>query len=104
MNVTNEEIVALAGLQLKIDSLGADKNPSGLDAFKKQLDRLTGAGDCMMLMVAAKLLAGKPYCITSDNPETIRRCKSLAEHMGASVQELCVGCGMTRMILSPPSR
>jgi len=104
MNVTNEEIVSLAALQLKIDSPSSDKNPSDMDVFKMGLARFNDAGDCMMLMVAAKLLVGKPYCITSDNPETVSRCRSLAGHMGASVQELREGDGITRIILGPPSR
>ncbi|WP_334403299.1 hypothetical protein [Bradyrhizobium sp. AZCC 2289] len=98
-----EEIVSLAALQLRIDSPGSDRHPLDMEVFKNGLARFN-AGDCMMLMVAAKLLAGKPYCVTSDNPETISRCRSLAEHMGASVQEIRADGIITRIILGPPCR
>jgi hypothetical protein len=37
------------------------------------------------LTIAGKLLEGKRYRVTSDNPRTIDRCKSIAEYMGAVV-------------------
>jgi hypothetical protein len=102
-NIGMEEIVSLAALQLKIDSPDSDHGPSDIEVLKNGLARFN-AGDCMMLMVAAKLLAGKPYCITSDNPETINRCRSLAKHLGASIQEIRVDGVITRMIVGPPWR
>jgi hypothetical protein len=57
----------------------------------------------VMLMVASKLLEGKPYAVTSDNPETIRRCISLAKHMGASIDEIRKGEFLTQLILVPAS-
>ena len=106
MRISNEEIVSLAALYRKIDldSLGDQVSPSDMDDFKKGLDRLNSGGSIGMLMAARKLLEGKPYCITSDNPETIGRCRSLAGHMGASVDEFRAGGGLTKIILGPPSR
>ena len=91
-----EEILALAALQRKIDldSLDDHVSPSDIDGFKKGLDRLDANG-FVLLNVARKILEGKSYSITSDNPETISRCRSLAENMGASVNEIPEGNGLT---------
>jgi hypothetical protein len=107
MNISNEEIVSLAALQRKmidLESLGDHVSPSDMDVFKKSLDHLSSAVGFVLLMAARNLLEGKPYCITSDNPGTISRCRSLAEHMGASVDEFREVDGLTKIILGPPSR
>ena len=72
-----EEIVSLAALQRKIevDSFGDQVSPSDIDSLKNGLDRLDITG-FVLLMVAGKLLKGKSYSISSDNPETIIRCRS----------------------------
>jgi hypothetical protein len=87
--ISNEEIVSLAALQRKIqvDSFGDHVSPSDIDDFKDGLNRLDITG-FVLLGLAGKLLEGKSYSISSDNPETISRCKSLAEYMGASVNEI----------------
>jgi hypothetical protein len=84
-----EEIVSLAALRLKIDfdSLDDHVSPSDIVYFKRGLDRLDATG-FVLLSVAGKILEGKSYSITSENSETIRRCRSLAEYMGAFVQEV----------------
>jgi len=84
-----EEIVRLAALQQQIDLDSVDDHVSPLDVeqFKKGMDRLDVDG-FVLLNVARKILEGKPFSITSDNPETITRCRSLIDHMGASVHEM----------------
>jgi hypothetical protein len=106
MNISIEEIVSLAALQRKIDLNSPDEpaSPSDMDAFKKDLDRLNSVRDFAMMTVARKLLDGKPYCITSDNPQTIKQFRSLAGHMGASVDECSDAGGLTKIIFGPPSR
>jgi hypothetical protein len=86
-NIRNEEIVSLAALQRKIDldSLDDRVSPADINDFKNRLNRLDVNG-FVLLSVAGKILEGKSYSITSDSPETIRRCRSLAKHMGAFVR------------------
>lgn len=43
------------------------------------------------VLMAMKLLEGKPYCVSSDNPVSIERAKSLARHMGATIEERARG-------------
>jgi hypothetical protein len=102
INISNEEIISLAALKRKID-LDNAVSSSDMDAFKKGLDRFGDAG-IPMLMVAAKLLEGKGYQITTDNPETISRCRSLADHMGASIDVIRKDSWLTQMNFRPPSR
>jgi hypothetical protein len=88
----NEEIVRLAALRLKIDQDVAEDSvsPSDLVGFKRGLAHLNALG-FVLLGVAGKVLEGKPYAISSYSPETISRCKSLAEQMGAPVSETSDG-------------
>src|SRR5947207_811441 len=85
---TNEEIASLAALQLKIHlaSLQDKVFPADVETFKERLNRLTGS-ELAMLFAASRLLEGRCYSITSDNPETIRRHRSLAKHLRASIEE-----------------
>ena len=43
--------------------------------------------DYSLVTVAEKILGGRPYFISSDNPEKISRARSLAGAMGATVEE-----------------
>jgi hypothetical protein len=84
-----EEIARLAALQRQIDldSLDDQVAPLDVEQFKKGVDRLDVSG-FVRLNVARKVLEGKPFSITSDHPETISRCRSLADHMGASLDQM----------------
>jgi len=96
--MTNDDtIVQLAALQLKIDR----GNPSTDDVhkFEQGLAGLSG-GDFMVMNLAVRLLEGKNYCVATDNADTAKRCKLLADHMGASVQEVR-GSGLTKILFSP---
>jgi hypothetical protein len=57
------------------------------------------------MTLASKLMDGKPYSVTSDNPEAITRCRSLAKHLGASVESIEESeAGTTTIIFRPASR
>jgi hypothetical protein len=47
-------------------------------------ERRLRAADPKLVMLAAKLLAGRPYTILSDDPEVIRHARLLAERVGAT--------------------
>jgi hypothetical protein len=79
--MTNEETVALAALMHKIDQ-ASSVCPSEMETLKREMARLDNK--VAPLLLARKLLEGKPYRLSSDDPETIERCKSLAEYMGAA--------------------
>ena len=77
--ITNVELVALAALMGQ-----ANRSPSDSEILKAGLARLDSSWS-LPLMLAWKLLDGKSYGVTSDNPRTIDRCKALAEYMGAVI-------------------
>jgi hypothetical protein len=103
-NFDFDAIVSLAALQHKIDlsTFGNDVSPAEMENWTNRLNALDRNG-LLMLRLAAKLLEGKPYAITSDNPETITRYLPLAELMGASVQSIAERDGITRIVFGPPS-
>jgi hypothetical protein len=49
--------------------------------------------------ITAKLMAGKPYFVATDNPATVKRMLALAEELGASIEEFVEGDGMTTILL-----
>jgi hypothetical protein len=99
-----EGIIALAALQHRIDlsSLRTDVSPAERETWTKGVNGLNSAG-LRMLRLASKLLEGKPYAITTDNPETIRRSLPLADCIGASIQSVSERDGITKIVFGPPS-
>jgi hypothetical protein len=78
---TFDEIVRLATLA---NSIVEEDDPRG-EAYCRDLAAI--GIEARWVIMASKLLAGKPYCVVSDNPESIARAKSLAQHMGAIMEE-----------------
>jgi hypothetical protein len=68
--MTNEEIVRRA-----ISLLNDDGDESPIDPM-----------DAGLIMIALNLLEGKKYALSSGDPDSIDRARSLAEHLGASVE------------------
>jgi hypothetical protein len=98
--LTNEEVVTLARLMRKVE-LASANNPiaaSDMEKFEKGLARLNNAG-VAMLELAANNLEGKPLAVTSDDQETIERCRSLAEYLGVCVDEVRFDDGLTRIVV-----
>ena len=97
----NEEIVRLATLHLALD-----QGPEDVDAkmeFEQGLDRLERE-EILLVTAALKLLKGKPYAMSTDNPSRVARWRSLAEHMGAPVRTCEEEEGMTHIIFDAPCR
>jgi hypothetical protein len=88
----NEEIVRLASLMLKDE-------PEYADAIK-----FLRSTDLMLVQMAASLLDNKSFGVSSDNPESIARCRSLAHHIGASVESGDDPLGTAAVIFYPPLR
>jgi len=57
--------------------------------------------DFPLLLMTSKLLVGQPFSVTSENEETIRRCKSIAHAIGATIDESNED-GITIIFLPPP--
>ena len=101
--VANDKIVELAALQLKIDR-SASASDDDVHNFERGLEPLEGY-DHALLMLAVKLMAGMPYRVISDNQENISRCRSMAEHLGASVEQKQSNWpGASQLIFRPASR
>ena len=103
-DITNEEIVSLATLGIKLCNTSGTPDPSDMETYKKGLTRLFDAGFLSALSAAEKLLEGKPYVITTDNEKTVQRCRSIADYIGASVKQISESSGFFRIRLAPPSR
>jgi uncharacterized protein (UPF0179 family) len=80
--ITNERIIEVAKLVLSMTAAETEH-------FESLTAEFTGQ-DCVLATVAERLLQGRRYTVHSDNPETIRRCRSLAADMGATVALLDV--------------
>jgi hypothetical protein len=97
---TTEDIIRIAALILNTD----DGDAASLDEIGRELDKLD-MPDKMDVLVASKLLAGKPYQIVSDNPDTIARARLLAEQIiGASVRCVASNDERTHIVFDPPAR
>ena len=57
--------------------------------------------DVLMTFSASDIMAGKRFSLTTRNREIISRHKSLAEHMGATVEEIDRG-EATELVIGPP--
>jgi hypothetical protein len=84
MTISNDRIVRIAGLQVRLDQQGEAAPAEVRAEFMQALGSIATAREAELVGMAASLLAGEPYAIVSDNRETVAACKSLAEHMGAS--------------------
>ena len=100
-NNDDKTIVELAALQLKID--GGSPSTNEVQKLEQGLAGLSSS-DFAVMNLALRLLAGKNYSVTTDNVDTAKRCRSLADHMGASVEEVFEGGGLTKIIFRPSSR
>jgi hypothetical protein len=100
--INNEKIVELATLMHKVDQLGEGDEA---DAFQRELDQINSA-DTALVIFAGKMLEGKPYSITSDDPEgeNMTRHRALAQHLGATEELFTQGAVMTQIIFRPPAR
>jgi hypothetical protein len=74
--------------------------------FAEAAERLDASGQ-ILVMVAIKLMGGKPFAIASANPATIQRGHALASEIGASVNENYPGepppeiAGLTTLLFVP---
>jgi hypothetical protein len=98
-NIDCEAVVTLAAVQREA-SLGNYVSPAEMENWTSGLNALDHPG---LVMLAAKLLEGKPYAVTGDDPDTVRRCLPLAEFIGASIQSITESDGITQIVFGPPS-
>jgi hypothetical protein len=101
-DIENERLVQLAALQRKIDHGESAILTMEMDHFQRMLAEFT-VHDLIVMSLAVMLLEGKTYRVTADSPETVRRCKSLADHMGASLEEIRESAHLTQIIFRPAS-
>jgi hypothetical protein len=59
--------------------------------------------EMVLVFFARKMLGGKPYRLTTDNPDTVESWRSIACHLGASEHDF-VSDGMMTIIFTPPGR
>ena len=100
--IANQKMVELAALQRKIDH-GQSSTTIDLHHFQQALADFQDH-DFITMSLAVMLLEGKSYSLAGDNPDTVSRCKSLAEHMGASVEEIREGGHLIQIVFRPASR
>jgi hypothetical protein len=93
--MNNQEIVELAELVL------ADDWPPEM---AERLVTQEGVHGILLVIFAAKILAGSPYGITTDNAETIGRARSIADELGASLAEVTEHSAGTTLVFYPPMK
>jgi hypothetical protein len=104
--MTNAEIIEIAALYVGLGQGTVEEADIDL-ARVRSMDDVERA--CFVM--ATKLLAGRDYEVSSDDhdPETIRRARSLAADLGATVEECehpfaWAGVQGTSVLFTPPSR
>jgi hypothetical protein len=75
------EIVRVATLMHKVDQGASAEDEAAFTSALANLDKW----GVRLVTFAGKILEGKRYQITSDNPETFSRYRALAQHLGATV-------------------
>ena len=100
----NREIIELATLYLAVDQSPEDDILA--ERFSVALEHAfdTDSAGAMQTWLAIKLLSGRPFELTSDNPETIRRARSIAADLGAMIEEFEQDGGSTRVVFKPANQ
>jgi hypothetical protein len=88
MNNNEEKAVHLA--RLLIDACNHPDDQALQQRLRTELDH-SDQTTLRLSTAAQKLLDGKGYSISTDNPETVRVFRALAEHMGATFNETVAG-------------
>ena len=94
--IDNDKLVRLAALQLN----AAKANEEDVNTWVTASARLDD-DDVLMTFSASDIMAGRRFSLTTRSREIISRHKSLAEHMGASVEEIDRG-EATELVIGPP--
>jgi hypothetical protein len=102
----NDKIIEIARVAARAKS---EDDCGELVAELTELQRLDGPGS-LLVGIALKVLLGKRCCFASANPETIKRCHSLASDLSATVRDEADDlflkqngfAGMTLLLFSPP--
>jgi hypothetical protein len=91
----------------KLAALMHTTSPKELQELDDGLAKLNHT-ELGLLSLAEKLLAGKRYNVTTDNPDTVRVCRAFAEYIGATVESVETlewnSVPMTKIIFQPPPR
>jgi hypothetical protein len=59
--------------------------------------------DFVTAHITSKLMDGKSFSITTDNPDTISRMRTLAQDLGAPITEFRERDGLTQIVIAPPT-
>jgi hypothetical protein len=78
-----DELVSLAALICEVD-----EHPDSADLLEARLSKLDDPADHVLLNMAVKFAEGKPYHVTTNNPENVERHLSFAKHVGATVESI----------------
>jgi hypothetical protein len=80
--MTNEEIIQLADLVLRVEKGEVEMDQQTLDAETK---KLASAEDWMAFNLAHKILSGRPFAVLSDNPILEARARTMGEYLHAEI-------------------
>jgi hypothetical protein len=96
--IDDDELLQLAALRLNAAKANLEED---VNTWVTELARLDD-DDVLMTFSASDIMAGKRFSLTTRNRDVISRHRSLAEHMGASVEEIDRG-EATELVIGPPS-
>ena len=97
----DDELLRLATLVNQPDLPAAER-----DALKSDIAALDHE-ETALVMLASKLLAGEPHGVETNDADSLRRCRSFAEGMGATVISQGTspeGHGRVAVLFGPPPR
>jgi hypothetical protein len=100
--MTNEEIVLLADLMLKVDN---GEVPQKI--LDEALEKIALAQDFTALQLAYNVFSRRPYGVLFDNPITLGRAQDMGEYLNAQSEAKRVAIGddefLDMLIFYPPS-
>jgi len=93
--VDDDEVIRVARMMLAVDA-----GTGSAEEFERALEAL-GQRDHVMMLLAYKLQQLKPYRISTDNPETIRRARSVARRLGGVEASVETDGPVTNIVFGP---
>ena len=100
MEFDNDDIVRVAMLGVAFDGAPGDEAKAIKARFDAEVARLDSCSNILVL-VAERLLNGRPASLSTDQPYVIERAYSLGEHLGAVVTEANLEHGYTAVRFDP---
>jgi hypothetical protein len=102
--MNDNEIIRVAHLMRAMDQGGRRKKGSNSVGEFERARATMDSWDMSALWFAVKLIEGKPYVVMSDNPEFVRRMRSVAGRLGGVTALVETDVETASLRFEPPGR